>query len=1209
MATRSLVAGHAAQQSLGRMPRQSLSDRLARRIRELIQQREYKEGDRLPAIMEMARSFGVGHPTVREALKKLEAVGVVEIRHGSGVYVSRSDEVMLLATPDYAPVVTQKLLADLIRSRMPLEMQSVAEAVPHLTARHLKEMRRLLNEAEKHLDDDGVLNKVNMQFHRQIAVASENTVLLQLLDVLREMFQQEQLMILDHLRLAEGGSPRAPGHPRRAGAPGRQSRRGPHAHASPERPGRGTPVGSGTASGALTAAALLACAVASVRAAQVPSPPARQASSGAASSSVVFRNGPGRFRLSAAGASAPIVVSSADFPGVVRAARSVGADVGRVTGHASAVSLDTVPAASEVVVAGTLGRSPLIDSLVRDGSLDTSGVAGRWEAFVTQVVEHPWPGVARALIVAGSDKRGTIYGLYDLSARIGVSPWNWWADVPVRHRPDLFVLPGRRVEGPPAVKYRGIFLNDEAPALAGWARATFGGLNHQFYEKVFELILRLRGNYLWPAMWDNAFNEDDSLDAPLADEYGVVMGTSHHEPMLRAQQEWKRHGTGPWDYQTNAAVLDSFWRQGIRNMDSHESIVTVGMRGDGDLPMSDSANVGLLEQIVADQRRIIAEVTGKPASETPQDWALYKEVQTYYDRGMRVPDDVTLLFADDNWGDVRRLPDVGAPPRSGGYGIYYHFDYVGGPRNYKWINTNSIPRVWEQLHLAYKSGVDRIWIVNVGDLKPMELPIQFFFDYAWDPSRWSAERIPEYTRGWAAQQFGPEQAGAIAAVLADYGRYSARRKPELLTPDTFSMEEWDAVTLEWRRLTTEATRIARALPAADRDAYYELVLHPILALGNLYDLYATVARNRRDAAEGRASTNARADSARALFARDAAITAYYNDTLAGGKWHHMMDQTHIGYTTWQEPPRNVMPDVREATLPDRAEMGVAIAGSDSSWPMDTVRAVLPEFDAYRRPSYDVTVFDRGSAPFDFEATTDAPWLVVTPSRGRVAAERHLRVTVDWSRAPVASTLRRAAITITGTERRVVVYADVRNPAQPRPDRVHGFVEGGGYVSIEAEHFTRAVATPPITWVRIPGLGRTLSGVTPFPVTAPRQTPGASSPHLDYRMYLFGGGEVAVRAIVSPTLDVHAAGLRYAVSFDDQPPQIVNVAADTTLRAWERWVSDNAIMTVTRHRLAGPGEHVLHFWMVDPGVVLQKLVVERGQVRPSYLGAPESFHRP
>jgi hypothetical protein len=919
--------------------------------------------------------------------------------------------------------------------------------------------------------------------------------------------------------------------------------------------------------------------------------------------------GAGRFTLSAAGRPAPLVASSQDFPGVLRAVRSLQGDLGRVSSSVPELSLDSIPAARELVVVGTLGRSPLVDRLVREGTLDTSGVAGRWEASLVQVVEHPWPGADRALIIAGSDKRGTIYGVYDLSARIGVSPWYWWADVPVRQRPDLFVLPGRHTLGPPAVRYRGFFINDEAPALSGWARETFGGFNHRFYEKVFELLLRLKANYLWPAMWGNAFNDDDSLNARLADEYGIVMGTSHHEPMLRAQQEWRRYGSGPWNYESNAEVLRAFWRQGIRNMGSHESIVTVGMRGDGDMPMSEQSNIALLERIVADQRQIIADVTGRGPAAVPQLWALYKEVQDYYDRGMRVPDDVTLLFSDDNWGDVRRLPARDAPPRVGGYGLYYHFDYVGGPRNYKWINTNAIPRVWEQLHLAYSYGVDRIWIVNVGDIKPMELPTQFFLDYAWDPAQWPADRLPEYTRLWAERQFGPEHAVEIAAILSDYGRYSARRKPELLAPTTFALHDYreaETVTDGYARLVSDAERISDALPADARDAFYELVLYPVRALANVTDLYVTVGRNRVYAAQGRAATNDLAALARELFARDAALTRHYNDTLAGGKWRHMADQTHIGYTYWQEPRQNTMPEVREITLPAAAEMGVAIEGSDLWWPADSGEAVLPEFDPYRAPTYYIEVFNRGQAAFDFRARSDVPWLVVAPSSGRIEKEQRLQVRVSWRRAPVGE--RRAGITITGAGRSVVVHATVRNPAAPRRDRVQGFVEGGGYVSIEAEHFTRAVDAAPIRWMRIPGLGRTLSGMTPFPVTAPRQTPVGDAPHLEYRIHLFEGGEVAVRGYFSPTLDFLATGLRYAVSFDDEPPQVVDIAADTTLRVWERAVSDNVVTALTRHRLAGPGEHVLRFWMVDPGLVLQKLVVGRGAVRPSYLGPPESSFR-
>ena len=303
--------------------------------------------------------------------------------------------------------------------------------------------------------------------------------------------------------------------------------------------------------------------------------------------------------------------------------------------------------------------------------------------------------------------------------RSGVSPWYWWADVPPRRHSTLYVKAGRRLLGPPAVKYRGIFLNDEAPCLTGWVNEKFGGYNHQFYTNVFELLLRLKANYLWPAMWDNCFNEDDPLNPKLADEYGIVMGTSHVEPMMRADKEWNRQGhtAAEWNYQKNPETLRRFWTEGLERNKSYENIITVAMRGKVDTPMSESANIALLERIVADQRKIIEQVMRTNATAVPQLWALYKEVQEYYEKGMRVPDDVTLLWCDDNWGNLRRLPTAEERHRAGGAGIYYHFDYVGGPRNYKWLNTVPIAKVWEQMNLAYRYGADRIWIVNVGDLK------------------------------------------------------------------------------------------------------------------------------------------------------------------------------------------------------------------------------------------------------------------------------------------------------------------------------------------------------------------------------------------------------------------------------------------------------------------------------------------------------------
>src|SRR5882762_4450733 len=374
----------------------------------------------------------------------------------------------------------------------------------------------------------------------------------------------------------------------------------------------------------------------------------------------------GDFKIVEKDAVAPLFVDARDFPGVIRAVNDLQQDVERVTGHKAPVVQDGTIVGSNVIIVGTVGKSEIISRLSNAGKIDVASIEGKWESFLIQVVEKPLPGVASALVIAGSDKRGTIFGIYELSEQIGVSPWYWWADVPVQHRGALYVKAGTYVQGPPAVKYRGIFLNDEAPSLTGWVSEKFGTYNHQFYEKVFELLLRLKANYLWPAMWNNAFNEDDPLNPKLADDYGIVMGTSHHEPMLRAQQEWKRHGTGPWDYSANSDALGKFWDQGIERNRKYESIVTLGMRGDGDLPMSESANVALLEKIVNEQRKILANRIRQDVSAVPQDWALYKEVQEYYEKGMRVPDDVTLLWCDDNWGNIRRLPTEEERKRPGG---------------------------------------------------------------------------------------------------------------------------------------------------------------------------------------------------------------------------------------------------------------------------------------------------------------------------------------------------------------------------------------------------------------------------------------------------------------------------------------------------------------------------------------------------------------
>lgn len=811
---------------------------------------------------------------------------------------------------------------------------------------------------------------------------------------------------------------------------------------------------------------------------------------------------------------AAIYTDSTDDWLVQKAAFLLQADIQKVTGKSPLVIHKLSPANKNVIIIGTTG-SAVFKNLEQKQLVNLRDIRNKWETSRLVVTNNPLNAKGKAFVITGSDKRGTAYGVFELSKQIGVSPWYWWADVPVKKRDMIYVKNGTYTYGSPSVKYRGIFINDEAPAFSGWTKEKFGGVNHLVYEKIFELLLRLKGNYLWPAMWGNAFNDDDTLNPVLANKWGIVMGTSHHEPMLRAQQEWKRYGRGEWNYEKNAAVLDSFWRKGIQNMDSHESIVTIGMRGDGDMPMTQGTAISLLERIVSNQRKIIEEVTHKPASATPQLWALYKEVQDYYDKGMRVPDDVTLLLCDDNWGNIRRLPKLTDKPRGGGYGIYYHFDYVGGPRNYKWINTNNISRVWEQMHLAYSHGVDKIWIVNVGDLKPMEFPISFFLDYAYDTKKWNQDNLLKYYPTWAAEQFGGNYAKQIGEVLQKYSKYISRRKPELLDASTYSLQNYneaERVLSEWKLLLAEAEAINAKLSPAYKDAYFQLILHPVKAAANLHEMYYAVAKNKVLAAANQIEANKWADLAKKYYITDSLLSVQYNKEIANGKWNHMMDQTHIGYTYWQQPPVNKMPSIN-----------------------------------YISKS---TIF------------SDPLSLDVVPSKISIAEQ-----------------VKRAE---------------------------YKFREQDGYISILADHYTKAVNKAAFQWKVIPNIGREGNGITSFPVTDSAVL-SASGPHLEYEFTCTSTGPTKVNAYFSPTLNFYNdAGLRYAVSIDNEPPQVISINKDdANLRTWESWVANNIIIKTSLHNIKMPGKHILKYWMISPAVVLQKLVLDFGGVKQSYLGPPET----
>ena len=629
-----------------------------------------------------------------------------------------------------------------------------------------------------------------------------------------------------------------------------------------------------------------------------------------------------RFTLIKKGVPVKVVYDKSDDKGVQIAAENLIKDFGRVV---SSTGKSSKKGTAGSILVGTY-NSPLIGKLLSADQLRE--LKGKTEKYLIIVPSDKSGG---DVVIAGSDRRGAIYGIYEMSEQIGVSPWYDWADVPAEQHKNLSIKAGVYTAGEPAVRYRGIFINDEAPCLTSWVKNTYGTDfgDHRFYSRVFELILRLRGNFLWPAMWGWAFYADDAVNSETANTMGVIMGTSHHEPMARNHQEYarNRNAWGPWDYESNKAALDRFFREGMERAKNTEDLITIGMRGDGDTAMGgkeghDDENDGsgdrhvmnVLKSVIDNQRQIISDVTGKPAEERPQVWALYKEVQKYYDMGLRVPDDVTILLSDDNWGDIRSLPTAEERTRKGGWGIYYHVDYVGAPRNTKWLNVTPIANMWEQLQLTYDYGVDKIWILNVGDIKPMEYPITLFLNMAWNPKSFTVDNLLDHTNRFFTQQFGKKQAKEAARIMNLYSWYNGRITPEMLDARTYNFEtgEWKKVKDEYDRLALDAAKQYKSLPEKAKDAYYQLLLYPTQAMANVYDMYYAAA----------AGDQAEVDR---CFSRDQELMDEFNHKMAGGKWNGMMTQNHIGYRSWQEPRQQVAPKAMQPRTPAQPQASASSA--------------------------------------------------------------------------------------------------------------------------------------------------------------------------------------------------------------------------------------------------------------------------------------------
>ena len=594
-----------------------------------------------------------------------------------------------------------------------------------------------------------------------------------------------------------------------------------------------------------------------------------------------------QFCIAKDGKTATIVIDEQDWKGVIRAANDLSDDIRKVTGTASSVV--TGKTADQSIIIGTIGKSLIIDRLIRQKKLNIKPIKGKWEGYIINLVDGN-------LVIAGNDKRGTIYGIYEISKHIGVSPWYWMADAPVAHKDELY-FDDYQAEWP-AVKYRGIFINDEWPSFGTWCQKHFGGVNAKAYEKIFELLLRLKANYFWPAMWATAFNEDDPESPRLADEMGIVMGTSHHEPMMRSHREYlkRKNEVGPWDYATNKERIDQFFREGMERNKAYDNLVTIGMRGDGDVAMGkgdDQENMQTLQNVIKGQRKIIKDIYGREDA-VPQLWAIFTEVQRYYDAGFTVPDDVTLLFCDNNWGYIRRKGTEAERKRKGGLGLYYHIDMNGGPWNDRWVNTTTVPKLREQLNQAYQSGIDRIWIINVGDLKPKEMPISFIMDYAWKPESVKPGDEQAWLETFVASMFGDSVAKEAADIIAQYSKLNLLRKPEVQVPGLFNYEEMLDLNNQWQRIVLRCEALKEQIPAEAQDAFYQLVYYPAVASAGVAMMYNAATMGDRETVEE-------------LMKKDQRLTDFFNKKLANGKWDGMMLDNHIGYTKWSIPDKNTNP--------------------------------------------------------------------------------------------------------------------------------------------------------------------------------------------------------------------------------------------------------------------------------------------------------------
>lgn len=949
--------------------------------------------------------------------------------------------------------------------------------------------------------------------------------------------------------------------------------------------------------------------------------------------------GGGNFAIVASGRATTICYDSDDAEVVKVVADLFADDVKAVSGCRPKVTT-TIPArAKQLVIVGTIGQSRPIDKLIADGKIEVDEYRNGWERYGVFRVEQPFGGVGSALVIAGSDRRGTAYGLLSVSEIIGVSPWYWWADVPIDKRKTIALDVADFCSPEPTVKYRGIFINDEDWGLLPWATKTFepevGSIGPKTYAKVCELLLRLRGNYLCPAMHRRsvAFNEI-AENKIVADTYAIVMGSVHCEPLLyNNAREWNKKVQGEWNYQTNKATINGVLRKRVEENGAYENVYTLALRGLHDKAMEGSKSFEerktVLESALDDQRQILSDVLGKPLADVPQAFTPYKEVLDIYEKGMNLPDEVTIIWPDDNFGYLKRLSNPRERQRSGRSGVYYHVSYHGKPHDYLWLCTTPPQLMYEELWKVYHTGGDRIWLLNVGDIKPCEFAMEFFLDMAYDFHAFNYENVATSHARWLADIFGSEHYAELEKIINEYYRLSFSSKPEymgwgfewntrygkreVVTDTDYSFANYREAE---RRLSDYATlgnlsqTLYDNLPEEAKAAYYQLVHYPARGSEQMNNMLLLAQKNRWYASQGRAATNLVGQASMESLAELERLTEEYN-SLLDGKWAHFMSIKHGSTAHYYEPPK-----LDTIVLDKQPSMEVWTEQSDLVRTGPNYKA-LPTFNKFLpKATYGFDIYNKGATPFDCTLSCSADWIKVDYSGGVIDAQQSVRVSIDWNNVPVGEDIL-GYINVEGAATTEHILVSVFNPApEPNHPEAGVFVECNGYISIPAAEFHRKVENDQIKMQVIDNLGVENRSVQMGHPLAAEQNLYERGPCLEYDFYSFSEGSVDVYTYTLPTFllydkeefgneygghDATNEELRYGVSIDDMFVATPTISSHEYAQTWSENVLKNCSIKKTTMKVSAPGKHTLKVICGDAGVVVQKIVLDFGGLKRSYLG--------